>query len=193
MDKNVYNSTTSKIRKILLTIVIMTIFWLTAYFVNGVIHGIKERDRTNVQKENITKKKTENVNIMYAQFATILYYFIIFVGICIVLPMYGIEPSTMFAIFGTVGLSLSLSTQNLLSNFWSGVVILFNNIYKIDDNVSFSSSNSKDVIRGKVKEFNLFYTKITNKNGEEISLANSVLYGGSGILTNESIVYDVSS
>ena len=171
----------------------MTIFWLTAYFVNGVIHGIKERDRINVQKENITKKKTENVNIMYAQFATILYYFIIFVGICIVLPMYGIEPSTMFAIFGTVGLSLSLSTQNLLSNFWSGVVILFNDIYKIDDNVSFSCSNSKDVIRGKVKEFNLFYTKITNKNGEEISLANSVLYGGSGILTNESIVYDVSS
>jgi small-conductance mechanosensitive channel len=193
MDKNVYNSTTSKIRKILLTIVIMTIFWVIAYFVKDImIHGIKERDRTNVQKENITKKKTENVNLMYEQFATILYYFIIFVGICIVLPMYGIESSTMFAIVGTVGLALSLSTQNLLNNFWAGVVILFNDIYKIDDNVTFSYSNSKDVIRGKVKEFNLFYTKITNKNGEEISLANSVLYGGSGVLTNESIVYDVS-
>ena len=170
----------------------MTIFWVIAFFVKDImIHGIKERDRTNVQKENITKKKSENVNLMYAQFATILYYFIIFVGICIVLPMHGIESSTMFAIVGTVGLALSLSTQNLLNNFWAGVVILFNDIYKIDDTVSFN--NSKYVISGKVKEFNLFYTKIANKNGEEISVANSSLYGGSGVLTNESIVYDVSS
>jgi len=189
-------SNTFRIRPILLTILIMTIFWLVASFVKDImIRGIKERDRTDVQKENITKKKSDNVNIMYEQVATILYYFIIFIGIFMVLPMYGVESSTTFAIVGTVGLALSLSTQNLLNNFWAGVIILFNDIYKIDDIIRFSSKQVDDC-RGKVKEFNLFYTKISKiedgkESGQEISLPNSLLYSETaGILVNESIVYD---
>jgi small conductance mechanosensitive channel len=132
---------------------------------------------------------------MYNQIATIVFYSIIFISISIILPTYGVRSETLLAILGTIGLGIGLSCQHVLSNLWCGIVITFNDIYKIDDVVKLqvkdvSPDSSGKYVIGQIKSFNLFYTKMADlSTGQEISVPNNLLYNSIGLTTNQSIVY----
>jgi len=168
-------------------VVLVTFFGL-ATICRNVINQLGKTPPQTVIQEN---QAVNNVNLMYSQIASIAFYTIIGIGFFIVLPVFGIKSETMFAMMASFGLALALSSQTVLTSVWGGVIMLFNKVYNIDDNVSFSIGGA--TINGKIKEFNLLYTKIADHDtGNEIMIPNNLIYNNNtttGIITNQSIVY----
>ena len=131
-----------------------------------------------------------HLNLMYSQLGDIAFYFILAVGLIFILPTYGVD--TM-AILGTVGLAIGLASQNVLNNMMSGIFILVNDTYRIDDVVKVQLIPYYDatgsVIIGTVKGFNLFYTRLATPTGKEVAIPNSILYGNTSVVENQSISY----
>jgi len=170
------------------TAVIFFIFLVIAIGVRIWINHVSQQQIKN------TSSKTEHsyhVNLMYGQLATISFYCILSAGFLFILPMYGIDTIT---ILGTVGLAIGLASQNVLNNVLSGIFILANDTYRIDDIIKIQMvpyyDSTGNFIIGKVKSFNLFYTKLSDlTTNNEISIPNGILYGNTSVIENQAIVY----
>ena len=65
--------------------------------------------------------------------ATILKYLLTLVGTLLVLPLLGIDLSSLTLIAGAVGLGIGIGLQNLTNNFISGIVMLFERPIQVGD------------------------------------------------------------
>jgi small-conductance mechanosensitive channel len=89
-------------------------------------------------------------------------------GAIIGLNYLGFELSSFAFLGGAVGLGLGFGLQNILNNFVSGVIILFERTLKVGDIVELQSG-----LLGKVTEINLRYTRITTNDLMDILVPNS--------------------
>ena len=81
-------------------------------------------------------------------------------------------PVTSFvALLSVVGLALSLSIQNFLSNVFAGLQLLASKPFKVGDYVDAGNCS------GTVYEVGLFYTKLTSVDNKLIQLPNSTIVG----------------
>lgn len=81
-------------------------------------------------------------------------------------------PVTSFvALLSVVGLALSLSIQNFLSNVFAGLQLLASKPFKVGDFVDAGNCS------GTVYEVGLFYTKLTSTDNKLIQLPNSTIVG----------------
>ena len=81
-------------------------------------------------------------------------------------------PVTSFvALLSVVGLALSLSIQNFLSNVFAGLQLLASKPFKVGDYVDAGNCS------GTVYEIGLFYTKLTSVDNKLIQLPNSTIVG----------------
>lgn len=81
-------------------------------------------------------------------------------------------PVTSFvAVLSVVGLALSLSVQNFLSNVFAGLQLLASKPFKVGDFVDAGNCS------GTVHEIGLFYTKLTSVDNKLIQLPNSTIVG----------------
>ena len=175
-----------KIPNILLTsILVVSLFILFLLFIKFAKY-VKNNITHIRRKYRVKKDRTKKYDIMFHQLGTMVYYLIIVLGVCFIIPFLGIQQSSLIAILGTVSLALCLSSQSILSNIWSGISIVLNDIYNIGDVVSVRI-NSIGLVRGSIVDFNLFYTKLLDEKGSEISIPNSILYGSNCVVINESI------
>ncbi|HOO22818.1 MAG TPA: mechanosensitive ion channel family protein [Clostridia bacterium] len=95
----------------------------------------------------------------------ILYLVIAFACISIIFP----EASTeLIAALGTAALAIGLALQGSLSNFASGIIIIFTKPFKEGDWVVIG-----DIAEGSVKSIGLMHTEILNVNNQKIIVANS--------------------
>lgn len=79
-------------------------------------------------------------------------------------------PVTSFvALLSVVGLALSLSIQNFLSNVFAGLQLLASKPFKVGDYVDAGNCS------GTVYEIGLFYTKLTSVDNKLIQLPNSTI------------------
>lgn len=79
-------------------------------------------------------------------------------------------PVTSFvALLSVVGLALSLSIQNFLSNVFAGLQLLASKPFKVGDFVDAGNCS------GTVYEIGLFYTKLTSVDNKLIQLPNSTI------------------
>ncbi|HKB60994.1 MAG TPA: mechanosensitive ion channel domain-containing protein [Gallionellaceae bacterium] len=90
------------------------------------------------------------------------------VGALIGLNYLGFELSSLAFMGGAVGLGLGFGLQNVLNNFVSGIIILFERTLKVGDIVELQSG-----LMGKVTEINLRYTRITTNDLMDILVPNS--------------------
>jgi small-conductance mechanosensitive channel len=151
------------IKKILkiITIIIFT-FLLATYYKNLILN------------KYIIEGKT---SLLIHQFASIIYYSIIAFGFIIILIQVGIEKSTILTIFVTIGFTIGLSLQNILSRSVSGIYIMLGNLYKIGDYVEAGKN------KGYVKKFNFFNTTLYNEqNKVDILIPNNLI--DSNVLIN---------
>jgi small-conductance mechanosensitive channel len=70
---------------------------------------------------------------------TITRYFVVFVGLLIILQSAGINLTTLNVIAGTVGIGIAFGLQNIASNFISGLIILFERPIKVGDRIEISN------------------------------------------------------
>jgi small-conductance mechanosensitive channel len=170
------------------TIIILGIFFVLATMSKKIITKMGDK-RIN---ESEKKYKTyDRIDIIYSQIAYICFYFILFIGLMIVLPMYGIQKETIYGMLISVSIAIGFSAQGPLSNIWCGLIMILCKVYEVNDVVTLNiqSLDGKEVT-GRIVAINLFYTKLADvKDGREIIIGNNIVYS-TAVSYNESVIYN---
>lgn len=123
-------------------------------------------------KSLITKKtKNQSQNkIVLEQISNIVYYGILVFGFILVLIEVGVQKTTIYTLLVSVGFTIGISLQTLLSRGLSGIYIIMMNLYDIGDNIKINNNV------GVVKSFNLFNTTVYNNTGKiDIVIPNDMI------------------
>ena len=92
-----------------------------------------------------------------------------FMAILIVADSLGFNVTALLAVFSLLGLALSLSVQNCLSNAMSGITILLTRPFEDGDFVEAGD------VSGTVKDIGLIYTQLCTLDNKDIYVPNSDL------------------
>lgn len=93
-------------------------------------------------------------------------YFIVIVAIIIILGTWGVNVTPILAGAGIVTLAISFGAQKLIADLISGICIVFENYYDVDDVVEING------FKGTVTEIGLKSTKLINWKNEVKIIAN---------------------
>lgn len=88
----------------------------------------------------------------------------------------GMNVTTLVAALGTVGVTVGLALKDSLSNFASGVLILFNNTFRVGDFIEVNGHT------GTVKRIELMFTTLATADNKRLVIPNSVMTGN--MITN---------
>ncbi len=94
---------------------------------------------------------------------------LVFLSIMIVAPSLGIETSSLLAVLSIAGVAVSLSIQNILGNFFSGVTLLMSKPFKIGDFVTIGNQV------GTIVETGITHTKLHTPDNQVILVPNSAV------------------
>ena len=92
-----------------------------------------------------------------------------FVTLMVVADALGINASSLLALVGVLGLAVSLSVKDSLSNLAGGLTILGIRPFKVGDYVEIGSNS------GTIQEIGLVYTSLTTVDNRRILVPNSVV------------------
>src|SRR5690606_10170882 len=86
----------------------------------------------------------------------------------------GIQTSAFVAMIGAAGLAIGLALQGSLANFAGGVLILLLKPFRVGDYIASDSGAA-----GTVQEIDIFNTKLTSPQNQQIVVPNGVLSNSS--------------
>ena len=89
------------------------------------------------------------------------------IALIIVANALGIDTASLVAVVGIIGLALSLSVQNILSNLFSGLTLLITKPFASGDFVEIAGKT------GIVQTVGLFYTRLNSLDNIAVSIPNS--------------------
>lgn len=92
-----------------------------------------------------------------------------FVTLMVVADSLGINASSLLALVGVLGLAVSLSVKDSLSNLAGGLTILGTRPFRVGDYVEIGSNS------GTIQEIGLVYTSLTTVDNRRILVPNSVV------------------
>ncbi len=112
-------------------------------------------------------KQSVSASALYT-LGRVIHYIILITGIVVALSSIGID-FTKFALFASaLGVGIGFGLQTLISNFVSGLIILFERSLKVGDFVELSTG-----LVGEVKEINMRSTLVTTNDNVDILVPNS--------------------
>lgn len=111
-------------------------------------------------------------------FASLARYAILAVTVIAVLDRFGVETTSLIAVFGAAGLAIGLALQGTLSNVAAGVMLLLFRPFKVGDFIDGGG------VVGTVKSVGLFITEFATGDNVKIIVPNSQLWGAA--ITNYS-------
>ncbi len=98
---------------------------------------------------------------------SIVRYFVIAVGFVIILQTAGIDLTALTVLAGALGLGLGFGLQNIVSNFVSGIIILFERPIKVGDRLEVGN------VSGAVQSINARSTTVLTNDNISIIIPNS--------------------
>ncbi len=98
-------------------------------------------------------------------------YLVIIVTVLAVLAKFGVETTSLLAVFGAAGLAVGLALQGTLSNLAAGVMLLVFRPFKIGDFVEVAGLN------GTVKAVSLFVTELASPDNIQRLVPNGEVWG----------------
>ncbi|MEP4379619.1 MAG: mechanosensitive ion channel domain-containing protein [Alphaproteobacteria bacterium] len=104
-------------------------------------------------------------------FGSIVRYAIIAFVIIAALQRFGVEATSLVAVFGAAGLAIGLALQGTLSNVAAGVMLLMFRPFKIGDFITAGGQT------GTVKEVGLFTTEMATGDNVKIIVPNGQIWG----------------
>lgn len=104
-------------------------------------------------------------------FGSLLRYAIIAFVIIAALQQFGVEATSLVAVFGAAGLAIGLALQGTLSNVAAGVMLLMFRPFKIGDFITAGGQT------GTVKEIGLFTTEMATGDNVKIIVPNGQIWG----------------
>lgn len=105
-------------------------------------------------------------------FGNIARYVVLAATVIAALGSIGIETTSLLTIFASAGLAVGLALQGSLSNFASGVMLLFFRPFDLEDFVKAGGES------GTVKDIGLFATTLLTPDNELIIIPNGAIMGG---------------
>ncbi len=118
----------------------------------------------------LSKAKTDASLIPF--FSSMAYYVVLAVVVTAVLSLFGIETTSLIAVFGAAGLAVGLALQGTLSNFAAGVMLLIFRPIRVGDFVEVAGE------AGTVTEISIFSTLLDTGDNIRINIPNAQVYGG---------------
>jgi len=101
--------------------------------------------------------------------SSLSYYAVILVGLMVALAAAGFETSQFALIFGALGIGIGLGLQNVVNNFVSGLILMFERPIQPGDVVEVSGTS------GKVREIGMRATTLTTFEGADVVVPNGTL------------------
>ncbi len=99
--------------------------------------------------------------------ASITRYVLLLLGLLIILQTAGVDLTTLNVLAGAVGIGLGFGLQNVVSNFFSGLIIMFERPIKIGDRIVI------DDVEGDVVDIGTRSTKVLTNDNITIIVPNS--------------------
>ncbi len=99
--------------------------------------------------------------------ATLFHYVLLLLGLMIVLQTAGIDLTTLTVLAGAVGVGVGLGLQDVVNNFISGLIILFERPIKVNDRVQVGD------IDGKIADIRARSTTVLTNDNVSIIIPNS--------------------
>ncbi len=103
----------------------------------------------------------------------LLSYAIILIGVLIALSTLGFSMDKLVLVAGALGVGIGFGLQNIVNNFVSGIVILFEKPLRIGDFIELDSN-----LMGEVKEIGIRATWVRTLNNADILVPNAELING---------------
>ncbi|MBN2782940.1 MAG: mechanosensitive ion channel, partial [Campylobacterales bacterium] len=100
--------------------------------------------------------------------ANLGYYFLIFLTFMMALKSVGIDLSSLTMLVGALSVGIGFGLQNIVSNFISGIILIFEQSIKVGDIIEIEAG-----IRGKVTQINMRSSIITTFDNIEYIVPNS--------------------
>ena len=117
----------------------------------------------------ITFLLLSQIHIGVRVFVTRLVSFAAWIGVGLaILNEFQVQVATITAIIGSVGLALSLSSQDLLKNFIAGIYLLLERPFGVGDRITVGNYS------GRVEFVDLRTTKLRTDDGQEVIVPNTV-------------------
>lgn len=113
----------------------------------------------NVRIKNL-KTDIRKINTLRSLFKNVMKYVLIFIGIVVILNLFGIDTVTLLAGLGVVGVVVGLALQDILKDFFSGIFIIIENQFQVGDTVEIGG------FKGEVIALGLKSTRIKKYTGE---------------------------
>ena len=101
--------------------------------------------------------------------SSLTYYGLILIGLLVALAAAGFETSQFAIIFGALGIGIGLGLQNVVNNFVSGLILMFERPIQPGDVVEISGTS------GKVREIGMRATTLTTFEGADVVVPNGTL------------------
>ncbi len=141
-------------------LVILVVVWRTGVVIEKVI-------------SKLGREKDEVVSPGWYALSRMSRYAIWIIGVVVGLSYIGFDMASFTVIGGAIGVGVGFGLQNIISNFVSGIIILIEEIVKVDDFVDLQSG-----VMGRVTEINLRYTRVTTSDLIDIIVPNSEFITG---------------
>lgn len=144
---------------ILRVLLIVTLAWIFSYFVRrGLTH--------------LSERQSGSSAFLYT-LGRLTHYLILIIGISIGLSSIGVDLSNFALIAGALSLGIGFGLQAIVSNFVSGLIVLFERSLRIGDFVELSSG-----VAGEVRSINVRSTLVTTPDMVDILVPNSEFVNG---------------
>ncbi len=141
-------------------IIILIIGWIVAKWASARIRKVLQR--------------SSRVDDTLAGFFSSLVKYVILIFVVIaVLNQFGVQTTSLIAIFGVAGLAIGLALQGTLSNVAAGVMLLIFRPYKLGQFVEVGGH------AGSVVDLSLFTTELATPDNVQIIIPNSAIWGSS--------------
>ena len=101
--------------------------------------------------------------------SSLSYYALVLIGLLVALAAAGFETSQFALIFGALGIGIGLGLQNVVNNFVSGLILMFERPIQPGDVVEVSGTS------GKVRSIGMRATTLTTFEGADVVVPNGTL------------------
>jgi small-conductance mechanosensitive channel len=155
----------TKVDEISLNLIIKTVFSIKI-LISIFIIIITVIIATVVSNKISVSNTNKNRKIVIAALSNIVFYLIIFIGFLIALLNAGFQIGSIIVILSSMGIALALGVQNIITQFISGLIITFKNMYNLNDYIITNETE------GIVTEFSLLTTTLVNDDNISITIPN---------------------
>src|SRR5262245_13438844 len=121
-----------------------------------------------ILRDDILARLPLKYGIPYA-ISTITYYLILLAVFLLALAASGVELSRFTLLTGAFGVGAGFGLQNIISNFFSGIILLFERPIRIGDSLELEN------VAGDVERIGMRSTSIRTAQGAEVIVPNSIL------------------